>query len=473
MYRSIAVYISTVLMFGICTSVFSADNAKARKSIDPMFVGKCTQVDSAFAYFKDRSLDSIAEELKVNGYTSVSITSTGGGKFPLADMLKKYGIQSRLLIVPMNGTYDSSSLPSGWEKWRIVCRDPGYKIFEYFCLNDPDFRIFMQKRLVDTLLQNPAFAAIDLPEPQIPSIGGPDDPGYACFCDDCRQKFLSMHPEETDLPNFTDPSSPKYWKTDVSLYKKWIDFRVNTVTDFLNFLVNGPGGIRGLCPKIKVITWTLGCQSRGKDVVKVERENQGMDAAAVVSKVKPYAHCIQTDWPDWSLPILPANHVKNYEPYLKSIRSVNKKIPVIIQTDSGSLPAMLRSFEWLAEFDKIAKQIGFTQTFDYQYHLASDFYTKAPRLATARLSKSTKQLTLVFDMYLDPAIANDSANYSLSRGRVISAKADGNLVLLEVDGATVGLKVTVNKAGNNPERLIHKGYEQKISGPVTVKAGRE
>lgn len=282
-----------------------------------------------------------------------------------------------------------------------------------------------------------------------------------------------MHPEETDLPNFTDPSSLKYWKTNTSLYRKWIEFRVDTVTDFLNFLVNGSGGIRKRCPGIKVITWTLGCQSRGADVVKIERESQGMDAAAIVSKVKPYAHCIQTDWPDWIIPDLPVDHIKNYEPYLKSIRSVNKNISVIIQTDSGSFPAMHRSVEWLSKLDKTAKQIGFTQTFDYQYHLASDFYTQAPRLTTARLSKSAKQLTLVYDMYLDPTIASDITNYKLSRGRVASAKADGNLVILEVDGVTAGIVVTVNKAGNNPERLIHKGYKQRISGPVTVKVVRE
>lgn len=134
MHKSIAMYISSILVFGMHVAVFAVGHIKTLEPTDSMFVGKCTQVDSAFAYFKDRSLDSIAEELKVNGYKSVSITSTCGGIFPLADVLKKYGIRFRLLIVPMNGTYDSTSLPSGWEKWRIVCRDSSYKIFEYFCL---------------------------------------------------------------------------------------------------------------------------------------------------------------------------------------------------------------------------------------------------------------------------------------------------------------------------------------------------
>jgi hypothetical protein len=474
MQMSCAVYLLAVFTVGVHLSVLAGGSTRMRDFINSSLTGKCTQLDPAFAYFQNRSLDSIAEELEVRGYKSVSMTSSGGGKFPLADVLASHGINVRLLIVPMNGMYDTPpELRLEVAKWKMVHKDPNFDAFAYFCLNSSGLRTYKQKQFVDTLLENPAFTAVDLAEPQIPAWTGPDDPAYGCLCDTCRKIFLSMHPAETDIPNFTDPSSPRYWKEGKALYNKWVDFRVHSVADFLDFIVNGRDGIRERCPNVKVITWTLGCRAVGGDVVGIEREWQAMDAAAVISKVKPDAHSIQTDWPDWVMPSLPADYVKKYAPYLKSIRSVNSSIPVTFQTDSGSNTDMHRSFAWLDELDKCAKQVGYTQTLNYQYHLESDFYTKSPSLSKARLSKSGGRLTLIYDMCVDSRIATDTLNYRLSRGKVVYVSTDGNLVILGVEGLTPGSTVTVKKMGNNPDVLCHKGHKQNISGPAAAQVTAE
>jgi hypothetical protein len=425
-------------------------------------------LDPGFVYFQNRSLDSIAEELKVRGYKAVSLTCTGGGKYPICDALAKHGIN-----LPMDGTYlPSEGLPAGWQKWATVYRDPHYTPgddFQYFCMNNPDFRKYKQQEIVDILLANPACTAVDMPECFVPGWGGPEAPGYGCLCDTCKKKFLEAYPEETEIPNFTDHSSPKYWKTNHQLYSKWVDFRVNTVVDLLDFVVNGPGGIRDRCPKVKVITWTSACQSIPGDAVAVEREWEALDGAAIVKRVRPDAHCIQTNWPDWSTAHLPSDYVRRYRPFVDCIRAVDPKLPLTCQTDSGSADDARRTFEWLDEFDKAAKDTGFVQTLDYQYHISADFYTKAPRLAEAKLSKSGSELRLLYDMFVDGKIASDMSNYKLSQGEVVSAKSDGNIVILGVSGVRPGNQVTVTKMGSNPAVLCVKGREQKIAGLATAR----
>lgn len=458
-----ALLLSSLILSAPCTARSVANQIDFARSL----AGRCTQVDPGFPYFQSRSLDGVAEEIKANGYQCVNITVTDGGKYPIADVLVRHGISVRLLGLPMNGGWVGNK----YKEWRVVRKDPHFGEndgFSYLCENNPGYRKFKQRQMVDLLLLNPAFVGIDLAEPHIPAWEGPDSPGYGCLCDFCRKKFLSEYPEETEIPNFYDESSPKYWKTDKVLYNKWVDFRVNTVANFFDFVVNGPGGIRERCPKVRVTTWTLGCQIRGGDVLALEREWQAMDAAAVVAKVHPDAHCIQTDWPDWVEAKLPADYVKNYAPYVASIRRVDKSIPITLQTDSGSIPCMHRSFEWLNEMDRAAKSVGFAQTFDYQYHLAEDFYTKSPKLIKAELSKSGKKLTLMYNMYLDPKIAGDASNYGLSAGRVVELKADGNLVHITVENVKVGDKLTVARMGNNPGVLLHPGYKQTVAKPTTI-----
>jgi hypothetical protein len=464
--RSFAAFASLLFLAAATFSSAKCDSA-AKEKPDASLYGRCTQLDPGFRYFHNRTLNSIAEEVKANGFQSVSMTVTSAGRYPLSDVLARHGLGVRVLFLPMNGGWVGDK----FKEWRMVHKDPNFHGddgYAYFCMNNPDFREYRQKQLVDILLKNPAFTAIDLAEPQMPAWGGPDQGSYGCLCDKCKKKFLSLHPEETAIPDFYDPSSPKFWKTDKELYRKWVDFRARTVIDFIDFIVNGSGGIRSRCPRVKVITWTLGCQAKNGDVVEIEREWQGMDAAAMVAKVKPDAHCIQTDWPDWANPALSAEYAAAYAPYVESIRKVNKTIPVTMQTDSGSNPDMHRSFEWLHRFDAEAKRVGFVQTLDYQYHLSADFYQKPPRLAKSELSASGKRLTLVYNMYLDPKIAGDASNYKLSQGRVAGVKIDGNIVYLHVENTKVGATITIARMGNNPDALCHKGSKQTIAGLTTA-----
>jgi hypothetical protein len=299
--------------------------------LPPSFKGRVIQLDSGFDYYLHRSPESIAKELAAHGYRAVSLHQADA---KLVQACKSQGISVRY-IVGCNGDYPPGHLPKGWEKWKMVLRNPTANsgAYIYLCENEPEFRAW-KKQQITQVLQQAKFQAVDLAEPYLPSYDGPKSEYYGCLCDRCKAAFLKRYPEEKNIPEFNDSNSPDYWTTNKALYRKWMDFRVDTVASFLDDLVNGPDGIRRKCPGVAVCTWSIAAILPNS--VETMREWEASDGAAICAKVHPDAHCIQTDRPDWINPTLPSSYPLKYQPFVDAIQKVDPKLPLVIQTDIGS-----------------------------------------------------------------------------------------------------------------------------------------
>ncbi len=425
-----------------------------------VLVACATAVDAArsiivspnFAYYKDRSADSIAEEISVNGFGDVRLISTNHAE--ISDELLKAFRDRRIRVwhsTFCHGVYSAADLPAGWETWQMKMRQPGRPGgFVSFCPNNPEYRKW-KKTAVVAVLKRHKFDGIDLTEPFLPAYLGPESPHYGCLCAHCEAVFKAMYPGVTRIPEFEDSTSSDYWKTNRALYDKWVEFRVSTVVEFLYELVNGKDGIRENCPNLSVATWSLGCAM--PDQISKLREWEAVDGAAIVKRVRPDIHVIQTDWPDWIKPDLPSSYVERYKPVLESIRAVAPTVPIMLQTDIGSNANMRRSAKWLAEVERMARKIGFSSTTSYEYFIGGYMYDEPPRPVEAE--REPGGIRLVFSKRVDPASAGDVRNYTLNSGQVLSAKVDGNIVHLRVPGAESGLIVTASSISDDTARRLY------------------
>ena len=241
-------------------------------------------VDPAFYYYLDRSAQSIVDELTANGYYDVRLAciNESGISDSLVKAFAGSGVKVWMLTFT-NGTYSTADLPAGWESWQMVLRKP-YTGFTYLCPNNPNYRAWKKTQVTNALLAHP-FYGIDFGEPFFPGTYGPSSNYYGCMCSYCADGFRAMYPGVDGPPDFENPASPHYYKTDTVLYQKWIDFRVASVNGFLDYLINGAGGVRERCPKVRIATWSLGLNT--SDQLAKLREYYGFDAAAMVQLIRP------------------------------------------------------------------------------------------------------------------------------------------------------------------------------------------
>jgi len=416
------------------------------------FAGRSITVDASFPYYKDRTPESIVDEISANGYDDVRMacTNESGINGDLVKAFRDGGIHIWFLTF-INGTYSTADLPPGWEAWKMKLRHTkNVDGFIYLCCNNPEFRKWKKQRIVIALNSHP-FYGVDLIEPFFPAFEGPKSDLYGCLCDSCVAAFKKMYPEVSGPPDFENPSSPHYWKTDTTLYEKWVGFRVSSVINYVDDLVNGKDGIREKCPQVKVATWSLGVDV--PDQLRKLREWEAIDGAAMVKRVKPDLHVIQTDWPDWSKDSLPGSYPLKYKPVADSIKAESPSTPIMLQADIGSRTNMRRSRAWLDEVEKSARQIGCISTTSYEYHLGEYMYTEPPALVKA--VSEHDGIKLIFNKRLDTVSASNIANYSLSSGQVDYAKVDGNVVHLSVSGAEGSVEVTVTGLSDDESRRLY------------------
>ena len=423
--------------------------------------GRSMQVDPGFPYYQDRSPESIASELRANGYRVVRYVLTADSSFrpELMRAFHQAGI-GVWHVTFCNGTYTAKDLPPGWEKWRMVTRtvlegkkpDSG---FLHLCLNNPEYRAW-KKKSVGTLLAAHPFQGIDLVEPHWPEYPGPAAPAYGCFCESCRTEFVKMYPEEkAGLPDLLNPDGPRGEKGNPALWAKWLEFRTARQTDFLNDIVNGPGGIRRTAPGVKVCVWTLPLTEPGG--VERMRRDSGQDATRVARKVRPDVYGFQTHWPDWLRKDLKPDYPKAFVPFFEQVRIVDPKMPLLVQADTGSGKDNRRSWQWIREFEATCKRLGVGSTTCYEYFIGGYMYTDPPRIAEAKRTKDG--VALHFTKRLDPAAA-DKDRYAVTGGnvRVSEARLDGSIVYLTLDGARAGQAVTVTARDipdDEKRRLFH------------------
>lgn len=430
----------------------------------------CTQVDPAFAWFTGRSAESLAEELWAKGYRSVRFTVTNRAAVR-ADLVKEchsLGLKA-ILVTFGNGVYSTADLPPGWEHWKMRTRNPEASAgYTYLCLNNPDYLKWRQEDAA-WMLRRGGFDAVEICEPFWPAHSGPESELYGCLCDTCLARFKS----ETgmDAPEFSDSASPRFWKTDTKRYAKWVDARAGWLSGFLDKLFNGGAGIRKSCGRVEAGVWGIASQQTRPETM---REWEGVDGKEIVRRCKPDAYVVQTDWPDWTQAGLPANYVQAYAPFIKAAKSADPRIPVLIQTDSGSQKEMRRTLAWLDDCDRAAKKAGAAGAFPYMHSLEEDIYTARLRMLKVRDRGQT--IRIVLNKWPSLAI-EDAGGWTVSGAKLASVKRDGCTIVVTLGERTPGAPVTLGwkPVEDDPSRRWFKDHGPCAwDGPseVTIEAAR-
>jgi hypothetical protein len=396
--------------------------------------GASIQIDPVFPYYKDRSEQSIVDELELAGYRSVHYFVTDENKVngKLIERLHARGFMVWATVLG-NGTYITDHLPKDWPDWQMTLLKPVND--GYFRLSPFSYRyVEWKKQALAVLVKTHAFDGLEIAEPYFPEWNGISSGVYGDVGPYARAAFKQQYGSE--IPDFKHRTSPYYYRKNTAVYRQWIELRVSTVNRFLNELINGHGGVREVRPGIKIATWSLGVDA-GADSVEKVREFQGLDAAAMISFVRPDLHVIQTHWPDWMRWRLPADYIKHYEPFAAQIRAMHPELPLSVQTDIGSLRPMRRSRSWLDTFANHTQQLGYQTWTAYEYHLGAYMYDEKPVLKCIKRQGSDR-LLLQFQKRLDPAEAEISSHYQIIRNGTTLTHVE--IKVLTVDGSNVLLQ---------------------------------
>lgn len=432
-------------------------------TVRQMLDGPGAEVDPGFGYYADRSAESIASEIRANGYKHVHYVVTNDADIRL-DLIKafhKEGLPVWYLTF-CHVAYSTGDFPMGWQEWKMALRNSSGNDFTRLCMNNPGYIAFKRSRIADSMKRYP-FDGVELVEPFWPDAPGPSSDTYGCLCIHCQTAFLKDHPEEAGIPEFTDSASPRWYKSNPDLYRKWMDSRTKGITRFLSAALDGPGGVRRQRPKVLTMVWSLAQDSPG--AVAMLREAQGNDAGEMARSVRPTAVCLQTNWMDWSRRDLPPDYLKQYAPFVAHLRALSPGMEFTMQVDMGSLAPSRQTYAWLKTADATARKLGARGTVNYEYFITKSMYDDAPRLVWAR--PKTGGVTLVFQKRVDAGRAGDASNYHVTgpAGEVLivtKARPDGNMIHLSVKGLKPGRRygVRVDQTVDTPERWLFKGYPQ-------------
>ena len=426
---------------------------------NPLF-GPSVEVDPAFAYYLQRSPESIARELEVNGFKVVRyvVTNDQGINDRLIDAFHSRGLAVWYCTFS-NGFYgDPTGLPTGWESWKTVLYKPTDYGYTFLSLSSREYMDWKGAKIAE-VMKNHAFDAVELVEPFQVNWGGPDEGGYGDLSKPALDAFRKTT-GQAEPPEFADSKSPRFWKTDTALYKSWVDFRAGAVTSFLSTVC---GAVRAAGVRKPICVWALANTppKPDQDPVALAREWQGIDAPDIAKKVKPDLICFQTNWPDWSTPDLPANYVERYKPFIDGLRKVSR-VPFIVQADTGSLAETRRSRKWIADFERACKKLGAVGWTAYSYEIALWLYTEAPEVRKVEVHGD--EILLVFQKRLDKASAEDLTHYAGSwTPKPLSAVCDGNLVRLKVPGIVAGsYTLHIDGVKDDVTRLEVKGQKPNM-----------
>lgn len=438
--------------------------------------GPSIQIDPTFPYYLDRSADSIAEEIWANGYRIAHyfVTNELSVNGDLIEALHRRGIAVWALVVG-NGSYAVDGWPDGWQDWQMQLLKPvdfgGFHMFSPFSAAYVDFK----KGLLARLVAAHPFDGVEIAEPYFPDWNGLTTGTYGDVGPFAQAAFRRAY--GLDIPDFTDPSAPTYYKTDTARYAKWVQLRVDAVNGYLDEIVNGARGVRATRPDILVGTWSLGIDG-GPDSVALEREYQGLDAGRMVAKVRPDVHFLQTNYPDWLKPDLPPDYVRTYQPFVDQIRAARPQVPIGVQTDIGSQLPMARDDAWLREFAATVKAMGLATWTAYEYHIGGYMYVDPPVPTSARLA-TRGSIEVIFSKRIDPGSAKRPGSFALLPGGSVVAPdavtVDGNRVTLATGRPPAGdLRVAVKNVTDAPDRWLYNktGPANAVRPGTTVRVSR-
>lgn len=461
------------------------DTPEARRERrEKLLHGRTVQIDTAFPYYHNRSNESIASELRVNGFDGVYYyTGTDTGLRPgLVGEMQRQKLGVGLMTLPSLVYWSEAQLaerlPAGWRDWLIEFTGSGMDIYRFIGFVYPEYNAWYKNYLNGMLLRH-RFDAFTFAEIMYPIYDGPEKnpPFYGDVSPGFQAAFKRATGSET-FPNFTDPADPDYFRTNTGLYRQLVEYRVRTIDDFYDDIINGPGGAREAAPGILFATWTLGINI--PDGVAKLREWEGNDIVAMIRRVKPDLHFIQTHAPDWANPALPGDYPLAYQPFFDAVRTANPDVKIGMQADLGSLGPSRRDPAWQKQFYDACRKAGVDTTTYYEFGLRWEIYSQPPRLCEIRRDGDT--LLLVFDQRLNAESAILMKGREL-RGkdrsyRIAECRWDGNLLRLKPDALPAAgeeLTVPVGGVADDPAvRFPASNLEPMPRGPVnTIPSGTE
>ncbi|MUG69686.1 N-acyl-D-glucosamine 2-epimerase [Paenibacillus validus] len=397
------------------------------------------QIDPTFAYYVDRSEASVAAELEQAGYRSVRYFVTDETKINgrLVRALRERGMEVWAMALG-NGAYGTGHLPPAWRSWQMELLKPvndGYVRLSPFSAG---YTAWKKSALAQVVREHP-FTGLEIAEAYFPEWNGLGTGVYGDVGPLAQAAFRQF--SGGAMPEFRLRTSPLYYKKDRARYLLWIDLRVRAVNDFLHEVINGQGGVRDANPRIRIATWSLAVDA-GRDPVGDVREAQGIDAVAMIRRVRPDAHVLQTHWPDWMRARLPADYIRRYRPFAEPIGLAFPSLPLGVQTDIGSLRGMRRSRAWLKRFGTEAQAQGYRFWTAYEHSIGLPMYAEPPLpLSAARLGDA-RRVRLTFSKRIDPAsaaggafrICTTNGGFGGELAPIHVEAVDGQLVELWSDG---------------------------------------
>jgi hypothetical protein len=426
--------------------------------------GSSIEIDPNWPYYRGRSEASIADEIALAGYKCVHyvVVNENSVNGELIRAFHELGIAVWLLVFG-NGSYSVDLFPDGWRSWQMELLKPSdVEGFTFLSLNCEEYKQW-KKRSLARLVKEYPFDGIEIIECFLPEWTGFETGVYGDVSQHARAAFQRKY--QAEVPDFTDKLSSSYYKTNQSLYEQWVQFRVDSVCEFLDEIFNGDGGVRETNPHIAVATWSLGIDA-GPRSVQLLREFQGLDAASIVSLVKPDIHFFQTHWPDWQKPeaVLPPDYIKVYLPFVDQLRSQHPHLPVGLQADNGSVPNMIKSGAWQKQLDIEAAKYGFAAWTTYEYHIGGYMYTDMPTPMKA-LKRDDRTIAVSFNKRIDDATASTVAAYTFHENEerldidLTDITVDGNRVILKADWLpSAPFAISFNGIEDTPSLWLYKDY---------------
>lgn len=453
----LVVAIAAASLFSLSFSAHAASPETRQK----LLYGPTIQIDPVYSYYQGRSADSIADELSHLGYQTVHliITSEANVNGELIDALHRKGIAVWGMVWG-SGTYSTVGYPPEWPEWRQTLIKPadlgGFIFLSPF---HPDWRAF-KKKMVTDLVRNYPIDGFEIIESFWPNWNGLQNGAYGDVGPWAAKAFKEKTGEE--MPNFTDPSNPRYYTKVPELFRKWTDFRVQAETDWVNELINGPGGVRSARPDIVIATWTLSTDH--PDALQKSRVDIGEDSVLMIQAVKPDMHFFQTNWPDWLKKNLSPTYPHRYKQFVDAVRAVAPDLPIGLQADIGSVPDVRREWSWIRTFEKESVKAGFATDTLYEYHIGKYMYSETPRVVASRRG-SDGWVLLSFNKRIDDFTGSDTENYrvlNVPDASVQNVVVDGNIAMVEIENIPTGaFEIEISNVEDTPEHWLIPGQQAK------------
>ncbi|MDD4692782.1 MAG: hypothetical protein PHD88_00030 [Firmicutes bacterium] len=328
------------------------------------FSGPNVYIQTANKYFAGKSWDKVASEVKSKGFTAVHLTpveltpSTYYKQKEIVEAFHQVGLPVALAIYPGTDFYAYDTYPM-WHQSFLEGGGSSWSWRVYNCLREEAFIDYTIKYLQKQFLEY-GYDALHISEPWLEVWGGPQKPElYACFCERCKSAFKTE--TGVDPVELFTATSLNYYTKNPQLYQKWMDFRVDTVVNFVEKIIDGLHQVKPGVPAYVMFLSDITVEP-GKT-----REYQAMDLERFAEIGD--AVIIETAWQDWTKSDLWPGYILSYGmEYSPRVFAKNPEALIFAQPDVGSnWDQMHRSPKWLREFSAFSNRSGFDGYIVYEY----------------------------------------------------------------------------------------------------------